>query len=120
MVLTPTYHVFNMYKGFQEATYLPMDVKCDSMQVRDNRTIPMISTSAAKKADGSIIVSLANVNLDKAQEVELTLDGANEKSVTGEILTCKDIKDYNDFDHPETVKPAVIQWCKNQRKGHKS
>ena len=58
MVLTPTYHVFEMYKGFQEATYLPMDVNVDSMKVRDNRIVPLVNTSAAKQTDGSIIISL--------------------------------------------------------------
>ena len=112
MILTPTYHVFNMYKGFQEATYLPMDIKCDTMQVRENRTIPMISTSAAKETDGSIIISLANLYLDKAQDVEFSLDGTTVKTAIGQILTCKDIKDYNDFEHPETVKPTVFKCAK--------
>ena len=119
MVLTPTYHVFNMYKDFQEATYLPMDVKCDSMDVRgdshakDGRKIPLVSTSAAKKADGTIVVSLANVSLDKAQEVEFKLDGAAApKAVNGQILTCKKVTDYNDFEHPEVVKPAVFKDAK--------
>ena len=119
MVLTPTYHVFNMYKDFQEATYLPMDVKCDSMDVRgdshakDGRKIPLVSTSAAKKADGTIVVSLANVSLDKAQEVEFKLDGAAApKAVNGQILSCKKVTDYNDFEHPEVVKPAVFKDAK--------
>src|SRR5574344_3132310 len=84
MVLTPTYHVFNMYKGFQDATYLPMDVKCDSMQVRDNCTIPVISTSAAKEKDGSIIVSLANISIDKTQKVSITFERTNAKTIRSE------------------------------------
>ena len=119
MVLTPTYHVFNMYKDFQEATYLPMDVKCDSMDVRgddharDGRKIPLVSTSAAKKADGTIVVALANVSLDKAQQVEFNLDGAAApKAVTGQILSCNKVSDYNDFAHPDVVKPAVFKDAK--------
>ena len=119
MVLTPTYHVFNMYKDFQEATYLPMDVKCDSMDVRgddhakDGRKIPLVSTSAAKKADGTIVVTLANVSLDKAQQVEFNLDGAAApKTVTGQILSCNKVSDYNDFVHPDVVKPAVFKDAK--------
>lgn len=118
MVLTPTYHVFNMYKDFQEATYLPMDVKCDSMDVRgdshakNGRKIPVVSTSAAKKADGTIVVSLANVSLDKAQEIEFALDGVQAKTVAGEILTCKKVSDFNDFEHPEVVKPTTFKDAK--------
>ena len=110
----PTYHVFNMYKDFQEATYLPMDVKTDSMDVRDNRRIPLLSSSAARKADGTIVVSLANVSLDKEQKVELSLEGiaAKPKSVSGQILSCKAITDYNDFEHPDRVVPAEFKGAK--------
>jgi alpha-L-arabinofuranosidase len=112
MVLTPTYHVFEMYKGFQDATYLPMNVKCDSMKVSDNRTIPLVSTSAAKKKNGTIVISLANVSLDKAQEVEFDINGMPAKAVSGRILSAKAITDYNDFDHPETIKPIIFKGMK--------
>lgn len=118
MVLTPTYHVFEMYKGFQEATYLPMDVKCDTIQVRgdnharDGRKVPVLSTSAAKQTDGSYIISLANVSLDKAQDVSIDLQGATAKTVTGRILTSKKVTDYNDFEHPNVVAPADFKDAK--------
>ena len=38
MVLTPSYYVFKMYKVHQDATYLPIDLECEKMNVRDNRT----------------------------------------------------------------------------------
>ncbi|MDO5525692.1 MAG: alpha-L-arabinofuranosidase C-terminal domain-containing protein [Prevotella sp.] len=117
MVLTPTYHVFKMYTPFQEATYLPMDIKSDSIDVRGyeqmpNPRIPLLNTSAAKTKDGSVVVSLSNISLDKAQEVSINLDGMTAKTVSGEILTCKTIADYNDFDHPDNVKPAAFKDAK--------
>ncbi len=113
IVLTPTYHVFEMYKKFQDATFLPMDIKCDSMQVRDKRMIPMISASAAReKGSNTIVISLVNVSLDKTQDVSFDIEGASSKTVSGRILTCKDIKDYNDFNTPETVKPTVFSGAK--------
>lgn len=119
MVLTPTYYVFEMYKDFQEATFLPMDVTTENIMVRgDNhsnnqqRSVPTISTSAAKKADGSIVLSLSNVSLDKAEEVEVTLDGTNTKTVSGRILSSKNITDFNDFDNPELIKPETFKDAK--------
>jgi len=118
MVLTPTYHVFKMYKDFQEATYLPMELSCETKAVRgdnhakDGRTLPLISSSAAKKADGTIVVSLSNVSLDKAQEITINLDGATAKSVSGTILTSNNIADYNDFDNPNVVAPAEFKGAK--------
>ena len=40
MVLTPTYYVFKMYNVHQDATYIPLELNCDMMDVRDNRRIP--------------------------------------------------------------------------------
>ena len=31
------------------------------------------------------------------------------KTVKGEILTSKNIADYNDFNHPDTVKPVAFK-----------
>lgn len=111
MVLTPTYYVFQMYKDFQEATHLPIDVKVDSIDVEGGHMqnmvdgkIPAVSISAAKKADGSVFLSLTNVCLDKAQEVEISLDGAKAKTAVGKMLTSKKVDDYNDFDNPNKIK----------------
>ena len=50
MVLTPTYHVFEMYKVHQDATFLPMDLICDKEKVRDNREVPVVSASASRRS----------------------------------------------------------------------
>ena len=112
MVLTPTYHVFHMYRDFQDATYLPIEINCAVRDVRDNRKVPMISASAARKADGTVVVSLSNVNLDKSQEVEIDLDGMKVKNVSGTMLTCKSITDYNDFSTPDRVSPQPFKDAK--------
>ena len=104
MVLTPTYYVFKMYKPFQNATSLPSDVQCSSHSFEKGLPIANLQSSSAKTTDGTIIVSLANINLQKGQEVALALDGYNANSVCGEILTAKNITDYNDFNHTETIK----------------
>lgn len=116
MVLTPTYHVFKMYRDFQEATYLPVDLQTAVYpHASGQENIPEVSISAARKADGSIVVALANVMLDKAREVKVSLDGMGAKAVktaTGSILTSKKINDYNDFEHPDVVKPQAFNDAK--------
>ena len=93
---------------------MPMEVKTDSMSVRGNRTIPLLSTSAARTADGTIVVSLANVSLDKEQKVNLSLDGiaSKPKTVTGQILSCKSVADYNDFENPNRIVPTEFKGAK--------
>ena len=130
MVLTPTYHVFEMYTPFQEATYLPVDLKTEIMPVskayfkeKENaqdagyRPCPLISASAAKTQDGSIILALTNVSLDKEQTVSVSLDGFKAKSVSGRILTSKKADDYNDFEHPNRVAPTAFTDAKLAKDG---
>lgn len=112
MVLTPTYYVFKMYRPHQDAVHLPLDLLCDQRSVRDGRTVPMVSASASRDADGKIHVSLANVDLSQAQQVTLSLDDYRVKSVSGEILTAADIKACNTFEHPDAVKSAPFNGAK--------
>lgn len=109
MVLTPTYHVFRMYKVHQDATYLPVDIQCDTMQVRDNRTLPLVSATASKDRNGKIHLSISNIDTENARELTIRLNGAQAKGVTGEILTATHINDYNSFDKPETVVPRPFK-----------
>jgi len=123
MVLTPTYHVFQMYTPFQEATYLPVDLESETtIKVRHEmnkpataesyRTLPLVSASAAKTKDGSIVLSLTNVSLNKDQTLDISFPGFNAKQVNGRILTSKSVADYNDFSNPNRVQPAEFNDAK--------
>ena len=125
MVLTPTYHVFEMYTPFQEATYLPLDLESETMQVSKAyfkekqgakdagyRPCPMLSASAAKTTDSSIVLAVTNVSLDKDQTIDFTLEGYAAKTVSGRILTSKNVADFNDFQHPNVVAPADFKDAK--------
>ena len=112
MVLTPSYYVFKMYKVHQDATYLPIDLECEKMNVRDNRTVPMVSATASKDKNGVIHISLSNVNADETQEITINLGDTKAKKATGEILTSAKLTDYNSFENPNIVKPAPFKEVK--------
>ncbi|MDL2247942.1 alpha-N-arabinofuranosidase, partial [Bacteroides sp. OttesenSCG-928-J23] len=103
MVLTPTYHVFKMYAVHQDATHLPLNIECEEMAVRDNRTLPMVSATASKDKDGVIHISLSNVDAKNDQNITINLSGLKAKTVSGQILTSKNLTDYNSFENPEVV-----------------
>ena len=105
MVLTPTYHVFEMYKVHQDATFLPMDLICDKEKVRDNREVPVVSASASRDSQGKIHISLANVDPRRSENIHIDLQNVTIKSVNGRMLTGSSKNDYNTFDSPEKVKP---------------
>ena len=61
MILTPTYHIFEMYKVHQDATLLPLDLSCEEYAYGEYR-MPSLSASASKDAAGRVHVSICNVS----------------------------------------------------------
>ena len=103
----------------QDATYLPLDVLCATKQVRaqmgrdgGQRTLPLLGATASRAKDGTVHISLSNVDLEKANEVTVDLAGLGVNAVSGQILTCKQISDKNTFEQPDVVKPAGFKDAK--------
>lgn len=117
MLLTPTYHVFEMYKVHQDATWLPLDLICDQVKVRDDRTVPMLSVSASKDKAGKIHISLANVDLEQTEDVQIDLQGLQLKEVSGRILAGSNINAHNTFDQPHQVEPKEFKGAKIDKDG---
>lgn len=108
LVLTPTYHVMEMYKVHQDATMLPVTVKSKDY-VFGNDKLPAVSASASKDAAGLIHISLTNIDTKVAQEITIDLSGANLKTVTGRILTSDKLQNFNSFDNPNKIVPGVFK-----------
>ena len=103
MLLTPTYHVFEMYKEHQDAENLATIDDCKLLG-KGIRPVKKVSSSASVK-DGKVTVTLANLDMSESEEVCVRLDGMEPKKVSARILTGK-ADAHNTFDCPETVKPA--------------
>lgn len=107
MILTPTYHVMEMYNVHQDATLLPLDIATGSYTM-DSEKLPAISASASKNEAG-VHISLVNVDAKTSQEVTIELRGGKFASVTGRVLTSANVQDYNSFDKPEQIKPVTFK-----------
>jgi alpha-N-arabinofuranosidase len=108
MVLTPTYHVFDMYKVHQDATSLAATVD-SAPYTRGGESIPQVSVSASKDAAGRIHISLCNLDSDSAADIEIDIRGlaAQGLQVTGTELTAG-VKDaHNTFEQPGAVAPTA-------------
>ncbi len=101
MVLTPTYYVFKMYSVHQDATMVPVSLKCENYEY-DGGSIPAVNASASVK-DGVLSITLCNLNPNKSESIDLTLAGQEFTSASGQIVTGKNMGDYNDFGKAETV-----------------
>ena len=105
MVLTPTYHVFEMYKVHQGATSIPVELT--SPEYRLGQTaIPALHASASKDSTGAFHVSIVNLDPRRSAQVAMTLGGAAPTTITGRVLTASAMDAINGFDKPPAVTPA--------------
>jgi alpha-N-arabinofuranosidase len=107
MVLTPTYHAFRMFRPFQDATYLASELETPRYAL-GAQSVPAVSLSAARTADGKIIIALVNLDPNNTMPVAATIAGAGARHVTGEVLTATAMDARNTFEHPDAVKPAAF------------
>jgi len=116
MVLTPTYHVFEMYKVHMGATYLPMEIQSDSL-ISNNKKFAVISSSASIDSKGLIHITLANIDPDNDQKIEIDLGNVKIAKVTGTILTAKTLDAHNTFDNPTAVTSTTFPGARVSKGG---
>jgi alpha-N-arabinofuranosidase len=114
-ILTPTYHVFNLYKYHMGNHALMVDVQ--SPIVSETSKLPSVrrlvppkalDASASLSGDGRrLVMTLVNQSLDEDLCTEIHLVGNKDVEV-GElsVLGAKDIRAYNDFDSTDRVIPT--------------
>lgn len=105
MLLTPTYHVMEMYNVHQDALLLPLDVHVNDYTFGGQK-LPAVSASASRNKTGQVHISLVNIDPNHSQEVSVTIRGLKASGVSGRILASGKVQDYNSFDNPNKVKPA--------------
>jgi alpha-L-arabinofuranosidase len=104
MLLTPTYHVFDMYQPFMGAAPYPAAVSGPDYVLGDTH-LPMVDVSAARTKDGKLVLSIVNTNPGHAVQVVTNLTG----SAHGRILTAFAMDAHNSFDAPNMVHPLAFQ-----------
>jgi alpha-L-arabinofuranosidase len=107
MILTPTYHVMEMYNVHQDALMLPLNVTSADYTLGDKK-LPAVSASASRDKNGQIHISLVNLDAHNNQEVALNLRGMKATRVTGRILMSSKMQDFNSFDQPNQIQPTIF------------
>jgi alpha-L-arabinofuranosidase len=107
MLLTPTYHVFEMYKVHQGATMIPVELTAPEYKFGQAST-PSLHASASRDANGKLHLSIVNLDANRAVQVSLKLTGATAKNLSGRVLTAPAINTINTFDKPNTIQPAAF------------
>jgi alpha-N-arabinofuranosidase len=103
MLLTPTYHVFDMYQPFMEAT--PFTAKVSSAEYRfGDKRLPLIDVSAARGKDGKLYLAIVNTDPHKAVDVKTNLTGTGR----GWIITSSTMDAHNTFANPNAIHPVAF------------
>lgn len=113
MVLTPTYHVFNMYKVHQGATLVPIDLNCIDF-VHNEQAIPSLNASASIK-DEVLSITVCNLDPNTNHLINIDLDKEFAKA-SGQIITANTTNAYNDFGKEEMVSLEQFR-VKSPKKG---
>ena len=107
MLCTPTYHVFEMMKVHQNATFLPLSIASPPENESTAGNLPLLDASASRDTEGHVNISLINFDPDTAHEIQLTLPAAEttDRTLAGRILTAESCDAHNTFDEPNRIVP---------------
>jgi alpha-N-arabinofuranosidase len=107
MILTPTYHVFDLYQDHKDGRALRVEVESPTASFavgNERRSMPVLSASASVK-NNVLTLSLTNAHATLPQEVEVELRGVNLLDVQSRVLTDDEIAAHNTFDQPNQLAP---------------
>jgi alpha-N-arabinofuranosidase len=104
MILTPTYHVMEMYNVHQDAQMIPLSLESATYTLGSNK-LKAISASASRDKKGLIHISLVNIDSKNEQEISVDLKNLTFGSVNGKILRSSKLQNHNTFAEPELIRP---------------
>ncbi len=107
LVLTPTYHVMEMYNVHQDALMIPLAMTSKDYTFGEKK-IQAVSASASKDKNGVTHISLLNMDANNAQEIKIDLGGLSASTISGKILQSGKLQDHNTFENPDKIKPAMF------------
>ena len=113
MLLTPTYHIFDLYKVHHDAQYLPIQLNSPAY-TSGNEQIPAVNASASLDSTGVVHISLVNLNPTQKITVSTSLQEVKWKTVSGQIVTSAKVTDINTFEQPDKIHIEKFNGAKKQ------
>jgi alpha-N-arabinofuranosidase len=104
MVLTPTYHVFDMFKVHQNALYVKTTLETPDYILGEQK-LPAVNSSASIDNQGKLHITLCNIDPKSQQHVSCSLKKYIASTINGQILTAKEMNAHNSYDSPAAVVP---------------
>ncbi|WP_316799797.1 alpha-N-arabinofuranosidase [Pedobacter frigidisoli] len=107
MLLTPTYHVFDLYKIHQDAKLIPVALISPQYEFNGQK-IDAISVSASIDSLGVTHISLVNMDSKKSISLRTVVESSDWKNVSGQIITSSEYTDHNTFEQPDKIVPKIF------------
>lgn len=109
MLLTPTYHVFHMYKYHQDAELVESYLEgVRKIGEKKKYMIPNVQESVSIDKEGTVTITLNNLSIADNEEMEVTFTELVPNDVTAAIVTNK-MDAYNTFENPDKVKEVAFK-----------
>jgi alpha-N-arabinofuranosidase len=116
MLLTPTYHVFDLYQGHQGATLLPTEVQAPEIS-QEGMSFPALSASASRAGGGAITLSLVNTDPGRSARIDIETRGAGIRSASARVITAAAMDARPEFGHADPLAPVALNPV-SVRQGH--
>jgi alpha-L-arabinofuranosidase len=107
MLLTPTYHVFDLYQDHQGATLLPTRVETPDYSSHAVK-VASISASASRGAQGAVTLSVVNIDPRRDANVEIEIRGFVPRAAEGRVITATSMDSSPEFGKADPLKPARV------------
>jgi alpha-L-arabinofuranosidase len=104
LLLTPSYHVFEMYSAHQGATLVPVHIQSEAY-AHGEYSVPVVSASASLDGEGRLHLTMSNANPHQGTTVKINLGGMRARQVQGRALQGDTMNAHNTFEAPDRVKP---------------
>ncbi len=102
LVLTPTWHVFDLYSVHQEANRLSTEVET-VYNTYGERPFPQVSSSASLDKEGRVNILVTNTHPLDAVETSIAIAGREIMQVNARAITTPNLSSCNTFEQPNTI-----------------
>lgn len=106
-ILTPTFHVFEMYAGHPQAQAVRAEfVAPRASYTRNDKPAEFTGLAGSASLNGKqLTLTVVNADLSKPRETEIAVSGARISSCRARVLSANDVHTHNSFDNPQVIEP---------------
>lgn len=118
LIKTPTYHVFDMYQGHHDGVLVRTNIDRGEYDY-EGTALPALSSLCTRGEDGSLHLTIANVDPNQSHEIAVELRGGRPElvretvpdtqtgdlKITGRILVSESMQAHNTVEEPVKVAP---------------